>query len=32
MACGMMQEVWRKIMAALTMAENAVLEPRNITP
>ena len=32
MACGMTQEVCRNTMQALTMAENAVVEPRKIKP
>jgi hypothetical protein len=32
MAWGMMQEVWRKMIAAPTIAKKAVDEPRKIKP
>jgi hypothetical protein len=32
MAYGIIQDVWRKMIAALTMVENAVVEPRKIRP
>ena len=31
-ACGAMHEVWRKTIAAETMAENAAVEPRKMSP
>jgi hypothetical protein len=32
MACGMMEDVRLNTMVAETMAENAVVEPRNMRP